>query len=1390
MRIIHTSDWHLGRRFEREPLEDDQRAFLAWLAELVAERQVDLVIVAGDVYDRSQPAEDAVALLDARPRRPAGRRCRGRAHPRQPRQRPPARLRGRPPGARRGARVRRRAAPARPAGRPGARAASGSPSSPSPSSTPTSPRHPGRPATAPPGPATHESVLADALEAGSARPRRPRRRCRRSPWPTPTCPGRDSRTPSAPWPSAAPTRSTPPCSPGSTTSPSATSTVPSASAGPMPSPTRGRRSPTPSARTTRSPSASSRSTPTARSPTSPPWPVPVGRRVVTLTGTLEELLADPAHERFVDHWVAARLTDDTVQTQPMERLRARFPHAVSLRYDDPRTGADRWTSGRTAHPSRSAPTRSVVARVPGGGAGPGRRRTPSARLVLAAAGRRAPRGTGDEAARPPAPGLRLLRRCVRHRLRPAGPARGLLDHRSDRAPASRPSSTPSSTPSTTTSRDSGSTATSAASTPTPGPAPRSPSSSRPRAATGSSTRSPAQTRPSAGGGAGLVEDPSRVVLAEAGGRRRRRSPGSATVAERLAELVGLDKAQFEQVVLIPQGRFEEVLKARTQERADLLAKLFPVDVYIRTTDALRQLAADRRDAYEELAGGRRTAEDRIRADVAAFVAEADPTVRRATGSTTGPARWPPVPDTLDATTQAPRPRWTWRTCPSSVTGWRPCSPRWSPSGTRRPPATRRRVPHGPTSRRRSSGGSSGRRTWPRRAPTPQRRRPTPSSPSRSAGPPPSPRCPRPSRRGARPPSGWRALDAERRRLRAAVDADWVDGADRSALDTADRRPPPVRHRRRRGRRPGGRRTADSSSWARRHDDLERRRADPGRAAPPPWPRPSPPGTASPSGWPPPRLPRWRGCPGGRTRPAAVARVARLERRRGRASGTAPAVARQVGGPRRRPGRGRASLAGAEERVAALRTAWRAGLAGRLAAHLEDGAPCPTCGATEHPSPAEPAADAPTDDELDAAEDGAGACSEAQPRHRRPAGRGAGEARRPPPVPRRRRTSRTAWPRPGPSWTAIDAAIAERCRTGRGARRAARRCDGRRRAHRRRALGALDGLSGRAGRAACPSGRPTVTPSWPSSAPWRRRGRPRRPVGGWRRRSAALAGNLEATAAARAAADRAPRRHGADTRGVRRRRPRRPGALVAVRGRRPVHAGRAGRAGRAPARRSPPGSTPTWPAADPSGRRRWRRRCRPSGRRRRPTTDLVGRVASHDRPARPPWTRRSPSWPTAPPPWPTPWPAKEEADTLAGLCAGLGNGPDATRLSLKNWVLAYYLRQVLAHANRRLDTMTNGRYALDLERGARRRAPAVGPRHLGARRRDRPVPAGHHPVGWRDVHGRPVPGPRTGRRGVGRVQLLDRRALRGRGVRLARRRLARHRRSTCCGRSRTAAGWSG
>ncbi len=64
MRFLHTSDWHIGRQFHNVSLLDDQRHALEQIIRLVGERQVDAVIVAGDIYDRSVPAAPAVALLD------------------------------------------------------------------------------------------------------------------------------------------------------------------------------------------------------------------------------------------------------------------------------------------------------------------------------------------------------------------------------------------------------------------------------------------------------------------------------------------------------------------------------------------------------------------------------------------------------------------------------------------------------------------------------------------------------------------------------------------------------------------------------------------------------------------------------------------------------------------------------------------------------------------------------------------------------------------------------------------------------------------------------------------------------------------------------------------------------------------------------------------------------------------------------------------------------------------------------------------------------------------------------------------------------------------------------------------------------------------------------
>ncbi|NED92990.1 exonuclease subunit SbcD, partial [Streptomyces sp. SID11233] len=64
MRILHTSDWHLGRSLHRVSLLDAQAAFLDHLVATVRERDVEAVVVAGDVYDRAVPSLPAVELYD------------------------------------------------------------------------------------------------------------------------------------------------------------------------------------------------------------------------------------------------------------------------------------------------------------------------------------------------------------------------------------------------------------------------------------------------------------------------------------------------------------------------------------------------------------------------------------------------------------------------------------------------------------------------------------------------------------------------------------------------------------------------------------------------------------------------------------------------------------------------------------------------------------------------------------------------------------------------------------------------------------------------------------------------------------------------------------------------------------------------------------------------------------------------------------------------------------------------------------------------------------------------------------------------------------------------------------------------------------------------------
>src|SRR4051794_7481824 len=69
MRLLHTSDWHLGRSFHREDLLAAQARFVDFVVQTVAAEGVDAVLVSGDLYDRALPSVDAVGLCNEALRR-------------------------------------------------------------------------------------------------------------------------------------------------------------------------------------------------------------------------------------------------------------------------------------------------------------------------------------------------------------------------------------------------------------------------------------------------------------------------------------------------------------------------------------------------------------------------------------------------------------------------------------------------------------------------------------------------------------------------------------------------------------------------------------------------------------------------------------------------------------------------------------------------------------------------------------------------------------------------------------------------------------------------------------------------------------------------------------------------------------------------------------------------------------------------------------------------------------------------------------------------------------------------------------------------------------------------------------------------------------------------
>ncbi len=63
MRILHTSDWHIGRSFHEYPMIEAARQVFSALPALITKHKIDVVVASGDIYDTGSPNKEAVAAL-------------------------------------------------------------------------------------------------------------------------------------------------------------------------------------------------------------------------------------------------------------------------------------------------------------------------------------------------------------------------------------------------------------------------------------------------------------------------------------------------------------------------------------------------------------------------------------------------------------------------------------------------------------------------------------------------------------------------------------------------------------------------------------------------------------------------------------------------------------------------------------------------------------------------------------------------------------------------------------------------------------------------------------------------------------------------------------------------------------------------------------------------------------------------------------------------------------------------------------------------------------------------------------------------------------------------------------------------------------------------------
>ena len=75
MRILHTADWHLGIKLHKKDLAEDHKIFFEWLINLIEEREIEVLLISGDIFDHANPTSEARQLYYSFLRQLIGVKC-------------------------------------------------------------------------------------------------------------------------------------------------------------------------------------------------------------------------------------------------------------------------------------------------------------------------------------------------------------------------------------------------------------------------------------------------------------------------------------------------------------------------------------------------------------------------------------------------------------------------------------------------------------------------------------------------------------------------------------------------------------------------------------------------------------------------------------------------------------------------------------------------------------------------------------------------------------------------------------------------------------------------------------------------------------------------------------------------------------------------------------------------------------------------------------------------------------------------------------------------------------------------------------------------------------------------------------------------------------------